>query len=789
MSAPESDHQAEGLVRRSYGLSLVWLLPVLAALIGIWLLYKDLTQGDISATILFSSGDGLVRGKTAVKYSGVSIGLVKDFRLVPKASGLGGSDGVLAEVSFNHSANYLLVQGSKFWVVKPEVSLMGVRGLETLVSGNYIALEPGSGEPQRKFVAVDKPPAYVRGDGLRITLQAPQLASLSRGSPVYYRQLAVGEVEDYRLADNDTRLDIDLVIHREYAHLVHNGSRFWNTSGISIKGDISGIDVEFESLASLIAGGVSFYTPQSAEHSAKAKDGKVFKLYKNFAAANAGILITLNFDRGVNIGAGSTQVFYRGIKVGEVQSVKANSAIDGMKIQVMMDPATDVLLSENTRFWLAAPSIDFAAGLKSFLEGDHIEVDLRRGQRSVREFDAKTEAPPFDPRVPGLKLRLVAPSGGSIQRDASVYYRSIEVGRVQGMALNSDGSKVSVYVVIDPPYMHLVNSHSRFWNVSGLRVSADLSGIKLQTDSLLSLVRGGIAFGSGPRATKTAQPSNQGDSFTLYPNREAALEEAVDITIVLTGKEGLKPGAALRYRGIQVGEITHMGLGENLNQVLAHAKLYRRAKHFARQGTQMWAVGPQIDFDGVKNLDTLISGRYLALSPGQGALHTEFIALQAPPRENFVEAMQGPGLALILDAPRRGSLNRGSPVYYRQIQVGVVTGYDLGELADRVYIYLQIEPRYRSLVRENSVFWNTSGVDVNFGLLRGLDVHTESVRALLDGGLAFATPEPPQMGLQVESGSHFPLYSEAKPEWLLWRPEIAIPADKEKGRQFDTSIQ
>ncbi|WP_226668092.1 PqiB family protein [Microbulbifer aggregans] len=783
MSEPQTEYQAqpEGLARRSRGLSLVWLLPLVAAIIAAWLLYRDFTQGDIKATILFPTGDGLVRGKTAVKYSGVDIGVVEDFRLMPNAKDLNGEDGVLAEVRFNRSAAFLLTKGSKFWLVKPQVSLTGVRGLETLVSGNYIAVDPGSGEPQKHFIAVSEPPVYVRGDGLRVKVTSPRLGSLNRGSPVYYRQLEVGQVENYRLSEDDSKVEVELFIRREYADLVHRGSKFWNASGISVQGGISGVNVELESLASLIAGGVSFYTPESQQQSPLAVDGSEFKLYKSFAAADAGIPVTLQFDRGVSLTAGSTQVLYQGIQVGQVSRVKANRSIDGMEVEVLMDPSTDDLLSENTRFWLAPPTLDFSSGVNDLLEGNRIEVDLRRGSRSLRSYSAKSKPPAKDPRAPGLHLQLTARNTGSLQRGASVYYRRVPVGRVQGMELKGDGSGVEVYVVIEPEYAHLVNSESRFWNVSGLRANASLQGIEVEADSLLSIVRGGIAFGSGPRASKIADLAQNGDSFRLYASRDDALEEGITIYLALSGDEGLKVGAPLRYRGIQVGEITRMYLNRELDGVRARARLYKRAERFARDGTRFWVVGPKIGLGGVDNLDTLITGPYLELEPGEGEPQVEFAALPAKPELDLADYMMKPGLALILDAPRRGSLKRGSPVYYRQVQVGQVTGYQLGELADRVYIYVYIDPEFRTLVREHSVFWNASGVDVNFGLKTGLDVHTESTQALLAGGIAFATPDNAEMGLEVESGSHYPLYGKARQEWLLWSPKIELYPNIEDG--------
>ncbi|WP_444926087.1 MlaD family protein [Microbulbifer sp. TRSA002] len=764
-----------GVVRASRGLPLVWILPLIAGLIALWLLYQDLSEGDVKATILFHSGDGLVKGKTVVKYSGVDIGMVQDVRLVPNAKELNGADGVLAEVSLNRSAEYLLVEGTEFWVVKPELSITGISGLETLLSGNYIAVESGSGKRKRNFVALDQPPAFIRGDGLRVVLQSRRLGSLSRGSPVYYRQLRVGQVADYRLDRNGTEVSIELFIRREYAYLVHRGSRFWNSSGISIEGGISGISVNLESLAALFAGGVSFYTPENQRQSPLAVNGSEFELYKNFAAADAGIPVTLNFDQGVNVTPDSTKVYYQGIQVGEVSGTKANRRLNGMEVKVLMDPTTDELLTENTRFWLAPPSFDFTGGLNDLIQGNRIEVDLRKGQRSQRNFTARTSAPPMDPRVPGLHLRLTSRNPGSLQRGAPVYFRRIEVGKVQGMELRRDGEGVEVYVVIEPRYAHFVQEGVRFWNVSGLRATASLTeGVEVEADSLMSLLRGGIAFGIRREDLGKGGQAKNGDQFPLFSSREAAMEGGIQIQVSLVSAEGLRVGAPLRYRGVQVGEITRLRLDRSLGEVWARAKLYHRGEQFAREGTRIWVVSPQIRIDKIAHLDTLITGRYLALEPGLGDPQTKFYALEQAPEEDLAETFTRPGLGIILDAARRGSLVAGSPVYYRQVKVGEVTGFSLGEYADRVYIYVHIEPQYQPLVREHTVFWNASGVDVNFGLKSGLNINTESAQALLQGGIAFATPEAPFMGFEVESGSHFPLYPKAEPKWYTWSPKIEL---------------
>ncbi|MCY1548976.1 hypothetical protein D9M68_851220 [compost metagenome] len=133
------------------------------------------------------------------------------------------------------------------------------------------------------------------------------------------------------------------------------------------------------------------------------------------------------------------------------------------------------------------------------------------------------------------------------------------------------------------------------------------------------------------------------------------------------------------------------------------------------------------------------------------------------------------GLRLVLSAARRSSLKPGVPVTYREVQVGKVTRYELGPTADRVLIHLLVEPRYAGLVRTGSRFWNTSGIGVEAGLFKGVKVRTESLETLVEGGVAFATPEQQPLGTQAKPGQTFALFDEPQEEWLLWAPKIALP--------------
>ncbi|GMG87890.1 PqiB family protein [Biformimicrobium ophioploci] len=747
------------LVKPNRGLPLVWVMPLIAICVAAWLVYQEFTRGDIRVAVQFPSGEGLVVGKTPVKYSGVDIGVVQAIDLIP------GSEAVMAKIDFLRSAEHLLVDGTSFWVVKPEISVTGVRGLETLVSGKYITMEAGSGPRKRTFVALSEAPLHTDEPGLRLRLQAQSIGSLTRGSPVHYRRMVVGKVEDYKLAGGDLGVEVHVFIEEKYRHLVRRSARFWNSSGVDFEGSLQGVKLRMDSLASLLVGGISFNDgPEPSEE--RAGDGDLFILHPSFAAADAGVEITVKLPPRTKIDRGAG-VHFRGIRVGEVVSVQASPSLDGMSVTVMMDPATKSRLTENTRFWAATPT--FALGrVRELLNGEQLEVELQTGNEARREFEAAATPPAYDPSLPGRHLVLTAADPGSLTRDAPVYYRRLQVGKVQGFALAPGGQSVEIYLVLEPRYASLVHADSVFWHTGGVRASASLDGIDFEMDSLASLLRGGIAFADGPDGVGAAD----GSRYVLYPSRAEALREGVPITIAVASADNIRVGAPIRYRGVSVGEVTglHLG-GKGGDGVELSARLNENAAHFARTDTLFWIVRPVISLRKTENLDTVIRGHYLRLEPGGGGYRTHFVALPEPPPED--EGL-GAGLHLVLDAARLGSIKAGAPVYYREVKVGEVTGHELGELADRVYIYLTIAPQYATLVRENSRFWHASGVRFDFNLRQGAQVHTESLEALVAGGISFATPDNSEMGREVLSGSHYALYPKPEPEWLLWSPKITL---------------
>ncbi|MCK9799780.1 mammalian cell entry protein [Pseudomonas chlororaphis] len=750
--------------------SAIWVLPLIALVIGGWLGWRAYNQTGIEIQIRFESGEGVQANKTEVVYKGMPVGKVKTLALDDE----GTSKGVIATVEMNKDVEQYLRTNTRFWLVKPSVSLAGITGLETLVSGNYIAVNPGEGEPTRKFKALaEEPPLSDAKPGLHLTIKADRLGSLNRGSPVFYKQIQVGQVKSYLLSEDQNTVEIKVYIEPTYANLVRKHTRFWNASGISVDANLSGLKIRSESLSSIVAGGIAFATPENRKDSPPTDPSLPFRLYEDFDAAQAGIRVKVKLSDFEGLQAGRTPVMYKGIQVGSLKALKVDPDLSSATAELTLDPLAEDYLVQGTQFWTVKPSISLAGitGLEALVKGNYIAIRPGdKGATPQREFEARAKAPPLDLRSPGLHMVLFTDNLGSLDVGSPILYKQVKVGSVQSYQFSKTRNQLVIGVHIEKEYANLVNGSTRFWNVSGITLTGGLTGgIQVKSESLQSLMAGGIAF-------ETPQPNvalkKRIPRFRLFASQEEAAQRGTLISIKVDRADGLRPGTPVRFKGLDVGKIEDVDLSADLQSVMLKARITEVPERIARAGSQFWVVKPELGLMKTANLETLVTGQYIEVQPAvksQGP-QTHFVALPQAPEASAPEA----GLSLVLSAARRGSLKIGVPVTYREIAVGKVTGYELGQTADRVLIHILIEPKYAPLIRGGTRFWNSSGFGVDFGLFKGATVRTESLETLIQGGIAFATPDGERMGNPARPQQTFPLFDKFEDEWLTWAPKIPL---------------
>jgi paraquat-inducible protein B len=320
---PPSDEElpAPAVQNRTWIPRLVWVVPIVAAVIGISLLVKNWENAGPRITISFLSGEGVQVGKTLIKYRDVTVGHVS-------AVGLSADhQTVLVSADLSKDAASLLKADTQFWIVRPRIGVGSVSGLGTLLSGVYIGMKTGAATlGERHFLGLENPPALSHGPrGRELMLHAARAGSLGIGAPVYFRQFQVGRVIDENLlSDGSTRVTV--FVEAPYDGFVKPVTRFWNASGIDVKLGADGLNVQIESLAAVLAGGVAFDDGPTEVVAAAVGISGDFTLYQNETEAMAPPdgdphYVRMRFSqalRGLDVGA---PVEFVGVNIGSVVAV------------------------------------------------------------------------------------------------------------------------------------------------------------------------------------------------------------------------------------------------------------------------------------------------------------------------------------------------------------------------------------------------------------------------------------------------------------------------------------
>ncbi|WP_019143272.1 intermembrane transport protein PqiB [Noviherbaspirillum massiliense] len=319
---PPSVPEAVAVPKRRWTFSLVWIIPLVAALVGGWIAIQHILARGPTITIDFKNAEGLEAGKTKVRYKDVDIGTITAINIARDRSHIT----VTADLA--KQAESLLMEDTKFWVVKPRITLNSITGLGTILSGAYIGLDAGKSDKERRhFTGLDVPPAVTSdAQGKQFVLHAEDIGSLYIGAPVYFRRVPVGNVTGYTLDADGKGVTLEIFVNAPHDRLVTSNARFWHASGIDVALEGAGLKVNTESLTSIIVGGISFQAPPEAPPGEPVNADVSFTLYPDKASALKRVsqevqTYLLYFSESLRGLAPGAQVDFRGITIGEVKAV------------------------------------------------------------------------------------------------------------------------------------------------------------------------------------------------------------------------------------------------------------------------------------------------------------------------------------------------------------------------------------------------------------------------------------------------------------------------------------
>lgn len=724
---------------------------------------------------------GSIQTGTGIYFRNIEIGTVQGYRLQDDHS-------VLIDLFIDERYANIVRQGSRFCNASG-ISVSGkltnlkihVESLASLLKGGILLQTPEQLKDSPPVQNGHVFPLYKDLEeanyGIPMTLTLASAVDIVEGdTKVMYRGIEAGFVKEIKFNTDERRTVTAHILLDPRAELIlREQTQFW-----LVKPEISPSGVS--NLRTLLAGPHITFKPGGG---AFRDHFEIMPVPPPDEPLRPGSTFTLTTDKAVSYSPQSP-VFYKKIQVGEVISIDLDATGNKVTTALFIYEPYLRLLNRHSVFWQQSGveaqanlsgvqvrtgplsemfhgSISFATPNLDSGEGQPLE-----NNRRFRLYGSYAEAVQAVPALqePGLHIRLHTADPGSLSVGSPLLHKNLEIGKILGFTLSPDRHEILIDCFINQKFADLVRSSSRFYTLSGVEISGGLDGLTMKTGSLQSLVTGGI--GILPSTADGAVPRKAGD-FPLYKDLQEALH-ADDILVRVTFEQAvgqLKKGSPVKYKGVEVGSVVALTFTGDLQSLIADLRIDRKFSSQFRSGTKIWLEKPQIAISGIDNPETIFFGPYIAFSPGKGALRRDFTALDGPPR---FPAPQGKGLHLILETRHLGSLGPGTPVSYRQLPVGRVTGISLSPTFQKVYVAVTINPPYQSIVRENSRFWNVSGAKFEAGLFSGVRLETETLETIVRGGIALATPD--EGGKYVNSGYHFHLFDEAQPAWLEWAPNL-----------------
>jgi paraquat-inducible protein B len=704
-----------------------------------------------------------IQAGAPVMYRKILVGEVMDIRL----------QGNMVEyvVYIEEKFANLVKQDSKFWKIsglEAQVSLAGLRvqmdSLATLVAGAI-----GFDSPEASRVVPDQnhlfelynDKSHAQLDSDVITLVSDNAYNIDpKLSSIYFKGVEAGSLVSIDYDPNKRQTIIKAKLHKRFRQLANKDAYFWIVEPKLGLTSIRGLDA-------LRHGRYIAFNTQETDSDVRSS----FKLHDGPRPLE-GITLTLDADAGHNLRSG-VNVLYNDLVIGSVLQTYFKDDFGNVAIDIVIADTFSHLVNDSSLFYLQN-SVEAKIGL------DHLDMkvgslaSIINGGISVitpRQTDTLSASRfSLHPDKQSMETLRYLNDGGSyyvlstdnlhsVKDGVAIFYKGMEIGKTISHGLNEAGD-IDVQIFIQKAYTHLINPSTSFYNVSGVDIDANLQGVTVQSESLSTIVDGGISIVTN-RDLEPAKPLHR---FKLFKNKESALTRTFQIQLISADPSGLHVGSKLIYKNLEVGHIGGMRLSGD--QVMLRADVKAEYKHLIVEGTRFWIEDIRIGVDDIKNPASAITGGSVHLLPGQGtASSTRFNLESSAPAETVSQD----GLRVVLKGSQLSSLKVGSPLFYRQFQIGTVEQIVLDKSGTTVDVTVFIDPCYAHIIRKNSRFYHAIAVKFDVGFL-GVDIRTETLATMIRGGVNVVTPE--DFTEKASAMENFVLHDVYEDKWLEWSPVI-----------------
>lgn len=584
----------------------------------------------------------------------------------------------------------------------------------------------------------------------------------SSKTPIVYKGIKIGKLGDIEYKND--KVYAPLIIDEKYKAFLTDNTKFYKVGS-----DLGNLDLS--NLDTLVKGVYISFIPKNG------KESLDFKLYDSYNSLeeNGMTIVNLEASKFSNLNVGS-EVYYKNIVVGRIIDNNFSKDLQKVKVKVAIESKYETLLNDKTLFYIISTplvemenfdlSVNFERFKPFLLGGVGIEYFESKKDKKDEYFlydsynDLKDVKKGY---IKGLRLDAKVDKIDSITKNMSISYKNIDIGYVEEVYPLAKTPYIKVF--IEDKYRYLVDSDSKFYIKSAVEFSASLSGIDFKMNTLGNLLKGSIEL---TNEIKENDEDLEKFKYKIYSDYEDLPFKRVEIVLNNDSAKGLKDGTKIFYKGIEVGKIYKATLLDDLKSVKLNAYIYEKYKALCVKDTIFYMVKPKISLDEVSGLDTVIKGSYIEVSKGSSSYSkNEFNLRDDIP--NLSEISKGKKFKLY--TTQSTNINEKTKVYYKKREIGIVENVSLSD--DSIYTILDIfiYKKYQNLIRENSIFYNVSGIQLDVSLL-GADVKMDSVKTLLDGGIGVSTPN--DIAPKAFEGYNFELNDEYKEEWREFNPKIKL---------------